>query len=116
MWMINPRVMCDQHLLGEHVECHMLVGAINKGKSVQGYILGGLVEIDNVRSRHNELAAEMERRHMNHKSPLPDIEEMRFYLYKSLGEVNREQSLIQLLIRCPECRRRAGNEYDWIFK
>ena len=23
MWMVNPRIMCRQHLLGEHVEIHM---------------------------------------------------------------------------------------------
>lgn len=34
MWMVPPELMCRQHLLGEHVELHMFVGAINKGTSV----------------------------------------------------------------------------------
>lgn len=36
MWNINPRYMCRKHLLGEHVETHMLVGSLRKEKSVQG--------------------------------------------------------------------------------
>lgn len=38
MWKVNPKNMCRQHLLGEHVECHMFVGAILKGISLSGYI------------------------------------------------------------------------------
>ena len=29
MWMVNPGFMCNKHLLGEHVECHMLVGHLH---------------------------------------------------------------------------------------
>ena len=38
MWMVNPEILCRKHLLGEHVELHMLVGWIIKGKSIQGYL------------------------------------------------------------------------------
>jgi len=26
MWMLNPKALCRKHLMGEHVEIHMLVG------------------------------------------------------------------------------------------
>jgi hypothetical protein len=28
MWMVPPKVMCRKHLLGEHVEIHMLAGSL----------------------------------------------------------------------------------------
>jgi hypothetical protein len=28
MWMVNPRIMCGNHLLGEHLETHMFYGII----------------------------------------------------------------------------------------
>ncbi|MEZ0346180.1 MAG: pyrimidine dimer DNA glycosylase/endonuclease V, partial [Infirmifilum sp.] len=28
--MVPPSIMCDRHLLGEHVELHMLVGALRR--------------------------------------------------------------------------------------
>ena len=48
MWMVDPRIMCRQHLLGEHVEIHMFVGAISRGKSVKGYLEKGLLEVHNM--------------------------------------------------------------------
>ena len=35
MWNIKTEKMCNQHLLGEHVEMHMFVGTLNKNKSIQ---------------------------------------------------------------------------------
>ena len=70
MWMIDPKKMCDQHLLGEHVELHMLVGSIKKGISLNGYVRNGLIEPKSIIKRHEQLAKEMKRRGMNHRSPL----------------------------------------------
>ena len=36
MWMVPVQYMCRKHLLGEHVEHHMLVGSIHKGLSMRG--------------------------------------------------------------------------------
>ena len=30
MWMINPKLMCDQHLLGEHGELHKFIPSFRK--------------------------------------------------------------------------------------
>lgn len=71
MWMVDPKLQCRQHLLGEARECHALVGMINHGKRLSGtkYITTGLVEVHNIRARHDELAEEMTRRGYHHKSP-----------------------------------------------
>lgn len=70
--MVPPDMMCRKHLLGEHIETHMFVGAINKGSSVAGYITGGLLEFDSLRQRHDKLVHEMMTRGYKHNSPLPE--------------------------------------------
>ncbi len=70
MWGIDPKKLCQKHLLGEHVEMHMFVGTIKKGISIKGYIENGLVNPQMIRDRHNLIAKEMTRRGMNHMSPI----------------------------------------------
>ena len=100
MWMVNPKILCRKHLLGEHVELHMLVGCITKDKSIQGYIDTGLVETGSVYKRHDELTKEIERRGYNHKSPLPITDKV----YPARGKVNIIKSLEDLGQRCKECK------------
>tara|TARA_B100000686_G_C16422280_1_gene777795 strand:- start:85 stop:408 length:324 start_codon:yes stop_codon:yes gene_type:complete len=100
MWMIDPIMLCNKHLLGEHVELHMFVGTINKNKKLDGYKKNGLVEVHNIKSRHQELAAEMSSRGMNHNSPLPDFKEFIF------GRVDVNNSYNELIKRCSSCRSR----------
>lgn len=99
--MVNPKTMCRNHLLGEHVECHMFVGTIRRGKNINGYIQKGLVEIHNLSNRHDELAREMKRRGYKHNSPIE------FVCEKKTGKINRKQNTIQLYNRCAECRKRS---------
>ena len=99
MWMINPKIMCRNHLLGEHVECHMFVGTIKRGKNVSGYLQKGLLEIHNIKSRHDALAEEMKKRGYKHNSPIE-------FVYKQkLGKINLRQNVVQLHSRCKECRK-----------
>lgn len=70
MWGVDPRNLCNQHLLGEHVEMHMFAGTICLGKSIDGYIEKGLVNPALIVARHDLLAGEMRRRGMNHQSPI----------------------------------------------
>lgn len=102
-WHVDPSILCREHLLGEHVEHHMFAGSIILEKSLAGYIAKGLVEIETIEDRHNELAKEMTRRGFSHDSPLPD--DLWLFLYEA-GQVDRDGSLAELLHRCPECRRR----------
>lgn len=93
MWAIDPSRLCRQHLLGEHVELHMMVGSLNKGISMEGYYTKGLVDTDQIEARHEALVAEMTVRGMRHKSPLPAF-------------VNPHRGFVEgmPLDRCGECQ------------
>lgn len=100
MWMLPPELLCDQHLLGEHVELHMLAGALRRGKSIQGHIDRGQLEPQNARKRHFDLSFEMSRRGMKHQSPLTMPQNVPH------GTVNLRESVTELRRRCPQCRER----------
>lgn len=97
--MVKPEIMCRKHLLGEHVETHMFVGSILKGKSLKGFIEKGLVEMDKIRCRHDELANEMKNRGYKHNSI------MDFNTSRPEGRIDAAQNLLELARRCPECRK-----------
>lgn len=104
MWMVDPKKMCRQHLLGEHNECHMLFGSLKKDISLQGYIDNGLVEIDQIPSRHEELAEEMLRRGYKHNTPIVGwISPIR--QGANLGYVDIEANEKELSKRCKSCRK-----------
>ena len=97
MWKVDVKKMCRKHLLGEHVELHMFVGTILKGISLKGYVEKGLIETSYIFRRHQEIVAEMRRRGMNHKSPLPEFE------IDKMGEIDVEENERELHRRCVEC-------------
>ena len=103
MWQVNPEFMCNQHLLGEHLEMHMYVGQIKRRINLDGYAANNLLETKGIRKRHDALVAEMELRGMNHKSPLADYDLS--YLPDRIinSTVDREASLAELLNRCDDC-------------
>lgn len=103
MWGVNPKLLCQRHLLGEHVEMHMFVGTLQKKISVEGYTSTGLVDLTKLRSRHAELMLEMRNRRMNHKSPLPALPRR---LPKHTGTIDVQRNLEELKRRCPDCRAR----------
>lgn len=98
MWMVDPRKMCDQHLLGEHVELHMLVGSLRRKKTITGFLEVGLVELHSIRSRHAELVIEMKSRGFRHASPLPA------FRARTAGKINPKQNMRELARRCNACR------------
>ena len=105
MWLVAPEKMCNQHLLGEHVEMHMFVGSIRKGISMAGYTSAGLVDVTQIKKRHASLVREMKQRGMDHKSPM--LEPMRELLSRFIeprGHVDPVASYTELLRRCPQCR------------
>jgi len=98
MWSVDPTKMCRQHLLGEHLEMHMFVGAIKSGISIEGYITNGLVNPRAIKERHDQLAEEMVRRGYRHQSSLEfDCSKLRKV------RVNVENSIKELRHRCKEC-------------
>lgn len=76
MWMVDPRLLCRKHLLGEHSEIHKHKHNFEKGHRITGRLRPVVtIEPANMESRHNQLAKEIKRRGYNHKSPytLPDL-------------------------------------------
>ncbi|MBN1244418.1 hypothetical protein JXA31_02350 [Candidatus Bathyarchaeota archaeon] len=102
MWMVNPKVMCRNHLLGEHAEIHMLVWNIDRDHSVKGYLDNGLLETHNLYNRHKELAQELRRRGYQHNSAL----DAKWKLAKKAGSIDKEKSLKELVRRCVKCKER----------
>jgi hypothetical protein len=100
MWNVDPSVLCRKHLLGEHVELHMAVGSIRRGKNLGRFISDGLIETATIQSRHQALALEMARRGYHHQSPLHYIDALH------MGRVDPTASMLELARRCPECRAR----------
>ena len=108
MWMVDPELLCRKHLLGEHVECHMFRGSLQKGKSVRGFVETGLLDSRALADRHEQLAHEMLRRGYRHASPLPaDFDEN-----ADAGEVNVDEALRELAARCEACRERQSASLD----
>lgn len=107
MWGVSPKILCDQHLLGEHVECHMFAGSLNKGINLTGYINDGLVDLSLLTKRHDILAGELNERFGNssHKSPLNIKEGVQLVG----GKLNLASNVLELKKRCPKCRERMKN-------
>jgi len=122
MWMVDPAVMCDQHLLGEHVELHMVVGAIAKGylASIRGLINASLLDLEQVNDRHAALVAEMTERGMNHQSPLYLSADLVATHFDDTGRVHVDDSMREMWRRCLHCRALQRTNHaevgpmDWI--
>jgi len=99
MWLVPTELMCRKHLLGEHLEMHMFVGCIDKKISMQGYLDNGLVVLELLKERHDELVKEMSDRGYLHFSPLeqPDMKGGRVDVVENLKELRR---------RCVYCDER----------
>lgn len=107
MWMLDPKILCQKHLLGEHGEVHKHKHNFEKHHSISGRISPiVLIEPNNMQQRHDELAQEMLRRGYNHNSPYqqPDLS----YLKDSerYAKVDLDYNIRDLMDRCPECRKR----------
>lgn len=110
IWMVEPETMCRKHLLGEHLELHMFIGTMRKGRSLNGFLQNNLCEPLSIVKRHDLLVNEMERRGYAHKSPLCETELQS--LLKSYGDtiqidkvVDVASSRVDLHNRCNECAK-----------
>lgn len=99
MWMVNPSLMCRKHLLGEHVELHMLAGSLRRGKRL-GKLMQ-FVDPSSAYKRHGEIVEEMIRRGYRHESQLimPTSEPQHM-------PIDAGASLVELARRCEACKER----------
>jgi hypothetical protein len=104
--MVNPAILCDKHLLGEHVECHMFACHLLRKRKITNYIAFNLLEPKSLKQRHALLANQMRKRTMSHKSPLPRFSISYLPKYQQDYEVDVEKSLKDLIKRCPACKKR----------
>jgi hypothetical protein len=111
MWMVNPVWLCMQHLSGEHNEIHKHRHNFEKGHSIAGRIAINACEPISMKTRHDELEAEIQRRARvaGRKPPhspyeIPDLS----YLSDEhrLFKVDKVESLRLLVARCPACLER----------
>lgn len=115
MWMIDPRFLCRQHLLGCHLEHHMFLGALKKKKKLKGFFLNNCFEPKSLKTSHDEIVLEMQHRTYNHNTPLSQQEVDEAIQYLNDEErtwcIDREESLKMLLMKCTKCGSRF-NHYD----
>tara|TARA_R110000824_G_scaffold136056_2_gene299580 strand:+ start:70 stop:420 length:351 start_codon:yes stop_codon:yes gene_type:complete len=114
MWKVPTRVLCRQHLLGEHVEMHMFVGSYKKNINLKGYIDKGLLDPNYMLQRHTELITEMPLRGYNHKSPID--EEVCELISKDYGHhtslVDVDGNIRELIKRCDICEEMIAEFYE----
>lgn len=110
MWMVDPELLCHQHLLGEHRELHTLVGTMAVGNSLYGYLVDGLVDPHQIQERHDALVAEFRRRGWpsgaDHRTPIRQPEH--FFL-EADPCVDPEANIQELRRRCAACKERQDS-------
>lgn len=105
MWMVNPKLLCRQHLLGEHKELHQLLGSLKAGKSILGHIKDKQVDPISIKERHQEIKFEMMRRGYNHNSDL-SFEEKNIIKDARSVDIDSKSNLKELKERCEDCKKR----------
>lgn len=109
MWMIDPKLLCRKHLLGEHGEIHKHRHNFEKHHKMTGRIYPiVLIEPASMKSRHDELVEEMLSRGYNHNSPyeMPDISYLP--IDQQNAKADMAHNLKDLAGRCEECEKRIN--------
>lgn len=113
MWNVNPALMCRNHLLGEHKEIHMFIGALKKRKNLQGFYEKNLLNPLLINLRHEMLVSEMEKRGYKHESPAEEMADFLdgdtvIFLYEKRMDYDylQKRDLEDLKCRCEECREK----------
>jgi hypothetical protein len=104
MWMVDPAIMCRQHLLGEHVELHMMAAHLRLGRRTDKFVANNCTQPRSIKARHCALAAEMTRRGYHHASPL-DQPPVAAHQHPT-ARVDVALALQDLLGRCSACSER----------
>ena len=100
MWLVNPKMLCRKHLLGEHVETHMIEASIKRGRKLDGFVANKLIDSSRLQERHDALVTEMRQRGYKHDS------HMAYTDTKAIGGVDIAANVGDLRNRCAGCRTR----------
>ena len=106
MWMCDPSIMCNTHLLCEHNELHFFESLIQQKKKLIEFLKKNWVEPESIESRHYELVSEMLKRKIKHNTPIKQLDLKYLGNFKDRS-INKSLSLTQLLKSCPDCRERV---------
>lgn len=108
MWLnTDPSKLCKKHLLGLHKELHQEAGTIKNhphGKAIAaGHYRLGQISAEKIQGKHSKVVEEMERRGMNHESPLKyeDCTGLHSWM---LGFPAALLNKISLSARCDKCQ------------
>jgi len=106
MWMVDPKILCTNHLLGEHNEYHKFKHIFEKHYSIHRYILNNCIEPLSMKKRHDDLVSEMINRGFKHKSDYtqPDVSYLPDNIRNYKIDINKSLNL--LLNRCTKCTER----------
>ena len=109
MWMLPPETMCRKHLLGEHVELHMLSPeAYGAGKTFTGSSPGSWRTPGACSGGTKSLCSKCSGAAHRHASPLDEAEcetLARRYGHTGTG-IDAGANAAELARRCPECAKR----------
>lgn len=110
MWMVIPKIMCHQHLCGEHGEFHKFEGAFIEQQNMDNRIYKRQIFPYLMKARHDQLADEMIRRDYNHNSPytMPDISYIKLQIEFKSEDI--AGNLYDLINRCDKCYKRYIKE------
>lgn len=103
MWMINPKMLCDKHLLGEYAEIFKHRHNFVKQHSIKGRI--GQIEPLQMSKRVEELRQEGLKRgfKMNAIYTMPNLNYLSNEEKNSKVDINK--SINDLSIRCTKCNK-----------
>jgi len=111
--MINPKLLCRKHLLGEHNEIHKHKHNFEKGHKIDGRLKPFVaIEPLNMGKRHNQLVKEMINRGYNHNSPYKQPNLSKYDFDKINVKANINFNLDDLISRCDECKKLILNQNE----
>ena len=99
MWMTNPECMCQQHLLGEHLELHMFATHLRNGKGIAGFIKSNCIEPGAIKIRHDLLVKYMK----NHNTPIEQPNLSKYSKEEREAKVDVKEAGKLLYSRCGLC-------------
>ena len=106
MWGIDPKFLCQKHLIGEHGEIHKNRHIFVKKYKITKRITPIVqIEPENMQKRHDELVLEMLKRGYNHNSPYEQPNLSYLNNNERYAQININISIKDLINRCPECAK-----------